>query len=55
VASAALIYAIIGVVSASLSYEAWSAIAGSTIWLKIIMDFALSRHAHFVVKPKKAN
>jgi len=54
VATAALIFVIIGVVFAFLPYETWSAIAGSTIWLKIILDFALSRHAHFVVKKKGA-
>ena len=27
-------------------YETWSAIAGVTIWCKVIFDFALSRHAH---------
>lgn len=51
--SAALIYAVFGVVSGSLAYETWSAIAGSTIWLKLILDFALSRHAHFKVDKKK--
>jgi hypothetical protein len=54
IASAALIYAIVGVIFAFLAYETWSAIAGSTIWLKIIVDFALSRHAHFVVKKRGA-
>jgi hypothetical protein len=49
IGTGALIYAILGVVFAFLSYETWSAIAGSTIWLKIIVDFALSRRAHFVV------
>ncbi|MDP2134654.1 MAG: hypothetical protein Q8J99_13695 [Sulfuritalea sp.] len=52
--SAALIYAVFGVVSGSLAYETWSAIAGSTIWLKLILDFALSRHAHFKVDKKKS-
>lgn len=52
VATGVLVFVIIGVVFALLDYETWSAIAGSTIWLKIIMDFALSRHAHFVVKKK---
>lgn len=46
VAAGVLIFVIIGIVSGSLEYETWSAIAGSTIWLKIILDFALSRHAH---------
>jgi len=41
-----IIYVIVGIVTATLSYEVWSAIAGSTIWLKIILDFALSRSAH---------
>jgi hypothetical protein len=50
----ALIFVVFGVVSGSLAYETWSAIAGSTIWLKLILDFAVSRHAHFVVgKPGK--
>jgi uncharacterized membrane protein len=53
IASAVLLYVVIGVASATLSYEVWSAIAGSTIWLKLILDFALSRHAHFAVKEKK--
>lgn len=52
-AAAFLIVAIFGVVSGSMSYDVWSAIAGSTIWLKLILDFALSRHAHFVVDKKK--
>ena len=29
-----------------VSYEVWSAIAGSTIWMKFIFDFILGRHAH---------
>ena len=41
-----LIFVIIGVATGSLAYETWSAIAGSTIWMKIIFDFILSRQAH---------
>jgi len=41
-----LIFVILGVATGSLAYETWSAIAGSTIWLKIIFDFILSRQAH---------
>jgi hypothetical protein len=37
---------IVGVLSASLDYETWSATAGVTIWLKIIADFILGRQAH---------
>jgi hypothetical protein len=41
-----LIFVIIGVVAGSLEYGTWSAIAGSTLWMKIIFDFILSRQAH---------
>jgi hypothetical protein len=37
---------ILAVVTGSLPYEVWSAIAGSTIWMKFIFDFIVSRHAH---------
>lgn len=37
---------ILGIVTGSLPYEVWSAIAGSTIWMKFIFDFIVSRHAH---------
>ena len=39
-------FVIIGVLAGSLEYDTWSALAGSTIWMKFILDFALSRHAH---------
>ena len=29
-----------------IPYDTWTAIAGSTIWIKFLLDFALSRHAH---------
>lgn len=34
------------------SYEVWSAVAGSTIWMKFIFDFILSRQAHPIVRKK---
>lgn len=34
------------VVFGGLDYETWTAIAGSTIWMKFIADFILRRHAH---------
>lgn len=37
---------IIGVGSGYLHYETWSALAGSTIWIKIFADFIISRQAH---------
>jgi hypothetical protein len=36
----------VGVAVYGLPYETWTAIAGSTIWSKFFLDFALSRHAH---------
>lgn len=43
---------IVGVLTASLEYETWSALAGVTIFFKIIADFIISRHAHPVVRRK---
>lgn len=37
---------ILGVLLAQWPYETWSALAGSTIWCKLMAGFALSRHAH---------
>ncbi len=37
---------IVLVVLAALPYGTWSAIAGSTIWCKVFIDYAISRHAH---------
>ncbi len=37
---------IIGVLAAYFDYATWSSVAGVTIWLKLIADFILSRHAH---------
>ena len=36
----------------SVRYETWTAIVGSTIWIKFILDFALSRQAHSKMKKK---
>ncbi len=44
-----IIGTILGIVTGSLAYESWSAIAGSTIWMKFIFDYILSRHAHPIV------
>ena len=41
-----IVYVIQGILTGTMAYETWSAIAGSTIWMKIIFDFILSRHAH---------
>ena len=39
-------YVIFGVVSGTMAYDTWSALAGSTIWMKLIFDFIIRRHAH---------
>jgi len=44
---------IIGVLTARFDYQTWSSTAGMTIWLKLIADFILSRHAHPMVLGKK--
>ena len=36
-------------------YETWTAIAGSTIWMKFFADFILSRHAHPIWTKKDRN
>jgi hypothetical protein len=45
-AGTAATFVIVGVALGALSYEAWSAIAGTTIWCKFFASFGLSRHAH---------
>ena len=48
-----IVVVIVAVLLGQLDYATWSAIAGSTIWCKFFLDFALSRHAHAgVAKPK---
>lgn len=37
---------IVLVLFTGIPYENWTAIAGTTIWSKFMLDFALSRHAH---------
>jgi len=41
-----LVFVILTIVAAYYDYATWSAIAGGTIWMKLIADFILSRHAH---------
>jgi len=54
VAGAVCAMVIVGVAGGLLPYNAWTAIAGSTIWLKLFMSFALGRHAHAAKRDKKA-
>lgn len=46
IGAAIMIFVIVGIVAGALEYDTWTAIAGSTLWMKIILDFALSRQAH---------
>lgn len=50
-ASLLVMYAIYGVVVGGWHYNDWTALAGGTIWCKILFSFVLSRHAH-PPKPK---
>lgn len=53
VGAGVILTVIFGVVSGRYDYETWSAIAGVTIWGKLIADFILSRHAHPIVVKKR--
>lgn len=37
---------IVAILLGAVSYETWSAVAGTTIWCKFFATFGLSRHAH---------
>jgi hypothetical protein len=52
-AGVVVVLVIIGVLTAYLDYATWSAVAGSTIWLKLIADFILRRHAHPITLKRK--
>ena len=49
-AGATCVYVILAVVLTAMPYSTWTAIAGSTIWIKLMLGFALSRHAHAKAK-----
>ncbi|AMO35505.1 hypothetical protein [Thauera humireducens] len=48
-----VVFVIFGILTARFDFETWSAIAGSTIWMKFIFDFILSRQAHPMVLKKR--
>lgn len=52
VAGCILIWDIINILLGTMAYDVWSAIAGLTIWFKLMADFILSRHAHPWVKKR---
>lgn len=45
IAGAIAVFVILLVIIDGASYETWTAIAGSTIWLKFIADFIIGWHA----------
>lgn len=53
ICGAVIVYVIFGVVVLALPFDAWSAVAGITIWGKFIADFILGRHAHPIGSDKK--
>ncbi|PKO36858.1 MAG: hypothetical protein CVU33_16195 [Betaproteobacteria bacterium HGW-Betaproteobacteria-6] len=53
IAGIIIVFVVIGILTATLQYETWSAIAGSTLWMKFIFDFILSRQAHPITLGKK--
>ena len=54
VAGTVVVGVIVSVLVFALPYETWTAVAGTTIWSKFFLDFALGRHAHGFTAKKKA-
>ncbi len=53
ISGAVVTVVIFSVALGQLDYNTWTAIAGSTIWCKFFLSFALSRQAHgSIPKPK---
>jgi hypothetical protein len=55
VAGGACIWTIVGVAGAFYDYDTWSAIAGTTIWGKILADWIVRMQAHPFTFGKKKN
>ncbi|MFN4103024.1 MAG: hypothetical protein ACK4GB_01700 [Tepidimonas sp.] len=47
-----LVGVIVAVLMGWLEYQTWVAVAGTTLWMKIFLSFALARHAHGIGQPK---
>ena len=45
-AGVVVVSVIVGVLTAAYDYATWSAMAGVTIWMKLVADFILGRQAH---------
>lgn len=46
IAGTVAVSVILLVIIGDVTYETWTGIAGSTVWMKFIADFIVSRHAH---------
>ena len=46
IAGAVALFVIVAVLTGTMDYDTWTAIAGSTIWCKFFASFALGRQAH---------
>ncbi len=46
-------FVIVGVVTGTMEFETWTAIAGSTLWMKFIFDFIISRQGHPIAMGRK--
>ena len=53
IAGIIVVFVILGVLAGAMEYETWTALAGSTIWMKFIFDFIVSRQAHPILIGKK--
>lgn len=53
VAGTVIVGVIIAVLLGLLEYQAWIAVAGSTLWIKLFASFALGRQAHGLGPKKK--
>jgi hypothetical protein len=48
-----LVVVIVSILFGQIDYDSWTALAGITIWCKLIANFILSRHAHPGASNKK--
>ena len=53
IAGAIAVFVIVAVLTGTMDYETWTAIAGSTIWCKFFASFALGRQAHAAAARRK--
>lgn len=51
-AGAVAVAVIVGVALGRLDYATWTALAGSTLWCKFFLDFAIARLAHVRAAPR---